>query len=68
MADPSPNAERYDLSRDAAADVEDQEGPPTGAQTGQDRTWREPHSKHQGHGRKTTQATRDQFNHRSSDR
>ena len=47
------------LSKDVVADMENEEGPPLGGQTGQDRTVIPEHSKGLHQGRKTVQANRD---------
>jgi hypothetical protein len=51
--DPKANAERYALSPGVAADLEDDEGPPSGAHHGQNRTVVPEHLGHRGHGPKT---------------
>jgi hypothetical protein len=51
--DPAGNARRYALSSGVAADLEDDEGPPSGAQHGQSRTVIPEHSGHRDHGPKT---------------
>ena len=58
------HADAYGLSRDAVADIEDQEGPPTGAQHGENRTRIAQHSDREGHGKKTMQHIRDEFSGR----
>jgi hypothetical protein len=62
--DPKENAERYGLSRDVAADMEAEEGPPLGGQGGEDRTLIPEHSKHTGHGPKTSARVKDIINRR----
>lgn len=59
---PRENAERYDLSRSVAADMEDEEGPALGGQGGEDRTVVPEHSKHRGHGPKTSARAKDIIN------
>jgi hypothetical protein len=51
--DPKDNALRYGLSPDVAADLEDDEGPPSGAQHGQSRTVIPEHAGRRDHGPKT---------------
>ena len=60
---PKDNAERYGLSPDVAADIEAEEGPPSGgAQQGANRTWMPDHTKHTGHGPKTRARAKDMIN------
>jgi hypothetical protein len=58
------HADAYGLTRDAAADVEDQEGPPMGTHHGETRTRIPEHADREGHGKKTTQHIRDEFSGR----
>jgi hypothetical protein len=61
---PRENAERYGLSPDVAADLEDTEGPALGGQGGEDRTWMPEHTKHRDHGPKTRARTKEIINRR----
>jgi hypothetical protein len=59
---PEEHAQDYGLSRDVAADVEPDEGPPIGAQGGETRTNLPAHAERQGHGPKTRQKTKEIIN------
>ena len=58
------HADAYGLSRDAVADVEDQEGPPMGTHHGENRTRIPEHADREGHGKKTMQHIREEFSGR----
>ncbi len=61
--DPKDNAERYGLSLDVIADMEEDEGPPSGlAQHGENRTVIPQHSRRVDHGPKTRLRAKDIIN------
>jgi hypothetical protein len=62
--DPKDNAERYGLSPDVAADMEEVEGPPLGGHGGENRTVIAAHAKHRDHGPKTRARAKDIINGR----
>jgi hypothetical protein len=59
---PEEHAQDYGLSRDVAADIEEDEGPPSQGQHGETRTNLAGHADRQGHGPKTRQKTKDVIN------
>jgi hypothetical protein len=63
--DPQQHAKDYGLSRDVAAEFEDQEGPASGAQHGQTRARVPERADHDGHGPKTSRRIRETINRQS---
>jgi hypothetical protein len=59
---PQQHAKDYGLSRNAAADVEAEEGPPSGAHHGETRTRIPEHAGSEGHGPKTRRRIKDMIN------
>ena len=63
--DPQQHAQDYGLSKNVVADLEAEEGPPSGAQHGETRTRVAEHAGSEGHGPKTLKKIRDTINRRS---
>ena len=59
---PAQHAEDYGLSRDVAADLEPEEGPPSAGQHGEDRTRIAEHADRQDHGPKTRRRIKQTIN------
>ena len=59
---PDEHAEDYGLSRDVVADIEEDEGPPSGGHRGETRTRIAEHADRQGHGPKTRQRVKEIIN------
>ena len=60
--DPKDNAERYGLSPDVTADMEEDEGPPMGSHRGENRTLIPQHAGRRDHGPKTRARAKDIIN------
>jgi hypothetical protein len=62
---PEQHAQDYGLSRDVTADIEEEEGPPSGAHHGETRTRIPEHADRLGHGPKTQAKIKDTINRKA---